>query len=423
MAKLFVAILIIVVLEGAVRKWISPSFTYPLVVLRDCLALYGMFWAISRGKFRTSRTAAQILWLWSAAVVLWGLLQLMVNQNSLVVFIMGIRFWLLYLWFAYAAAVSLTAVDFRYITRCMLWILLAMVPLAVVQFYLPPSAFINKNVGDGGFIFVVTADIVRTTGTFSFTLGYTIFLAFVTPFVLAQLTPGSQLWGRKWMPKVIFLVLAVGTMVSGSRGALVMFGVLFLAYVFIVLRYAKTANKGGTVFMLAGVFMILAMVPYVLSRAVDATQQRFISAAKEESLPERVRSMFFGEVGIYENLSLIGEGVGSGNNFAGVNATGERTFLLAETEAARTILEGGILGFVFIGLKLLLITLGVKRSFSIAKKTGNCLPLLLWITLGVGLLTWSIIGQLTVNALGYLLLGLGIASLRLSVEPMIGNLK
>lgn len=89
-----------------------------------------------------------------------------------------------------------------------------------------------------------------------------------------------------------------------------------------------------------------------------------------------------------------------------------RAFLLAETETAATILERGLLGFVFIGLELMVIATGLRKSWSIVKLSSSTLPLLLWMTTSLALLFWSTIGKLTVNVLGYLLLSLSISSIR-----------
>ncbi len=416
MGKLFVSILFIAVFEGGIRKWISIDYTIPLVLLRDCLAVYGVFWAAQSGEMNLDQKGLQVLWLWSALVVCWGLAQLMVIQPSPVVFIVGIRFWLLYLWFAYAAAVSLTEDDFRYIMKTILWLLVIMTPLAVTQFFLPPSDFLNKQLDDDQTdVFVVTKNIVRTTGTFSFALGYSTLLAIVNPFVFALLTSDGRFGGNKWVHNVLILALAVATMVSGSRSALLLFGLMIVVYIFTALRYSKEAKKDSTMPRLLATLLILAAVPSVFFNAADTMQERFELAAENENFFERVTHMLIGESAAYEKLTLIGYGIGAGNNFAAVEATGERTFLLEETEAARTILEGGLIGFAFIGLKLMVILIGLRQSVRIVKSTGHALPLFLWITLAIGLLTWSIIGQLTVNVLGYLLLGLGIASLRLEL--------
>jgi hypothetical protein len=414
LGTIFIAILLIVVFEGAFRKWISASLTNPLIFLRDAIALFGIFWAIKTRRLKFSHVGAQILWLWTAIFLLWGLFQLLVNQSSPVIFIIGARFWLLYLWFAYAAAVSLTKHDFEVITKITLILLLMMAPLTVMQHFLPPSAFLNKQVGgDEGEVFLVAADVVRTTGTFSFTAGNTTFLAFAAPFALALLVSNKKFLNIKFMPKACILALGVCTMVSGSRTAIVFFIILFSVYLVILLKYSKNSKKGSILIMMAIITVMLALIPFIFSRAVDATQDRIESASNSENLTSRIFTIFLGESGVYENIPIIGNGFGSGTNFAGVIATGERTFLLAETETARTILEGGLLGFVFIGLKIFLIVFGLRKSLSIARSTGNSLPMMLWITTSLALLSWSIILQLSINALGYLLLGMAIASLRL----------
>lgn len=411
--KIFILILLIVVFEGAIRKWVSSALTGPLILLRDGLALYGIFSTIKTKRLRFKRVGAQLLKLWTYFFLGWGLLQLLVNQSSPFIYVVGIRFWLLYLWFSYAAAVSLTEYDFNFIGKTILILMIAMTPLVVMQHFLPPGAFLNKQLdGVQDDIFLVVTGIVRTTGTFSFTLGFTTLLALATPFVLCLLTPGSKLWNRKWMPKFCILALGISTVVSGSRGAIIFFGLMFGAYIVATLLYSKRSKKLAALFLIVVVGALLALVPYLFSTSMKANIERFESASQSENLSDRVIAMFTGETGIYKASTLIGSGVGVGTNFAGAAATGQRTFLLAETEAARTILEGGLLGLAFIGLKLMVISVGLRKSWSILKSTSNTLPLFLWLATTIALLSWSIIGQLTVNALGYMLFGLAIASLR-----------
>ncbi len=425
MGKIFVWILLIAVFEGALRKWVSTGFTIPLLLLRDGLAIYGTYWAFKTAKLKLTQQGTLTLLFWSILVLLWGLFQVVVTQNSPLVLIIGLRFWLLYLWFAYAAAMSITQNDFRYIISMIFKLLLIMLPLAIMQFYLPPSAFLNKQLDDDvKSVFTVTADIVRTTGTFTFTLGYTIFLSIVNPFVFSVLTPGSRVWRKKWMPNFLVLALATATIISGSRSALGMFTASFLVYSLVSLRYSKSAlQRSKTLVTILTMISLLSLVPFFLSRAVDANKERIEAANEVEDPIERVQGMFFGSHDTYDNFSFIGHGIGLGNNLSSFVVTGEQTFLLGETEADRIINEGGIFGFAYIGLKLIVIVIGLRKSFFIANKTGNSLPLMLWITLSVGLSSWQIIFQMTVNVFGYLLLGLGIASLRLGYDPSMGKLK
>lgn len=413
MGKLFIAILLIAVFEGAMRKWVSLDWTTPLVLLRDTLAVWGALLGIRSGRMNGNVKSAQALWLWSAMVVLWGLLQLIVNGSSPVVLAVGIRFWLLYLWFAYAAAILLTATDFRFIGRVLLGLLLLLVPLAVMQYYAPPTDILNKTLDDDMTgVFLVVQGVVRTTATFSFALGYSTFLAIATPFLLALLEPGYRVPGGKWIPRLLIFVLSVGTLVSGSRSALLMFGGMLFVFVICSFLYSRMARMDNFILRFPLLLAVLVAASYVSINAVDTMQQRFELAAESEDFSMRLEDMFVGESVAYEEWSFLGEGIGGGTNFAAVEATGQRGFMLAETESARILLEGGLLGAVFIGLKLVVIFLGGRQSWKIARSSGDILPLMLWVTLAIALLTWSIIGQLTVNVLGCLLLGLSIASLR-----------
>ena len=408
-AKLFIAILLIVVFEGALRKWVSNGLTYPIIALRDGLAAYGVLWALVKGRTRYSPHAFQQLVLFSVALVLWGVFQVLLNGTSLLVYLLGLRFWLLYLWFAFMAGITMSEYDFKAISKVLVLLLIAMAPLAVIQHFLPPTSFWNKQVDEDSLIFRVTADIVRTTGTFSFTMGYTTFLAMASPFVFLSLDVSAPLWQAKWMPIVAIMALLVATIVSGSRGAIIFFGLLFLIYAFAAMRFAKGRKKGKSLLMIIVVIAMLAASLSIFSRAVDATRERFESAHQAETPIDRLIYTFAPQ----GEIPFLGEGIGMGSNFAAMLETGNRTFMLAESENARIILEAGLLGVGFVAMKMLIVWRAGRKSLRIAKLTGSVSTLLIWVAVALALLAWPIVGQLTVNALGYLLFGLGIAALRL----------
>lgn len=411
MGKLYVAVFFVVVLEGALRKWVSADLTIPLVLLRDGLSTYGIFWAMRNGKLPINETATQALWLWTACCAVWGLLQVLVNQSSILIYIVGLRFWLLYLWFAYAAAVSLSEIDLVIFIKILLKFILYLTPLIVFQFYSDPGHFINRQVdGDEEKVFRLTADLVRTTGTFSFTAGQTTLLALAGPFVFSALTSSRiLLFKRNWMSPLIFIAFASAVMLSGSRAALTTFIFQLIIYMMTEVFLSKSKSKFKIVAILIFGLLVMVILPYIFSVAVDATRERVLDAGDTEDLSERIQSIFFGDVS-YSYFSLIGYGIGAGTNFIGVLSNTD--FILGETETSRTIMEGGAIGVGFILIKIAVIAIGLKKSLEIARLKGNTLPLMLWLTIALALFTWSIIGQLTVNALGYMLLGLGITANR-----------
>ena len=77
--------------------------------------------------------------------------------------LVGLRFWLLYIWFAFAISASMTEHDYRYAIRVVLVALLLMSPLVVAQHFSPPGAFINTEVDSNeDEIFLVAVGVVRT---------------------------------------------------------------------------------------------------------------------------------------------------------------------------------------------------------------------------------------------------------------------
>lgn len=409
--KIFLAVFFVVLFEGAIRKWISPALTVPLVFLRDCLVLFGVFWALKFNKFITKNIVFKALVGWTVIVVLWGLLQLIINNNSPFIYLIGLRFWLLYLWFGCVSALAMTEHDFNVIKKTLMLVILYTAPLILIQFYSSPSAFINRQVdGDEDKVFRLTADFVRTTGLFSFTLGQTTLLAMVSPFVLSSLVGSGYLFRRKGMVVLIFIALAISTMLSGSRSALLMFFIMFMAMILFEFFFSKKKRNATKVIILILSLAVVVSVPFLFSSAFDATAERVVSANESEVLSDRVVTLFLGEPEIRERASFIGYGLGMGTNLVGFLSNTQ--FALGEAETGRILMEGGLIGFMFVFFKIAIILVAIKKAFFISRRTGDSLPILLWVTLLVAIFSWSIIGQLTANALGYMFFGLGLASFR-----------
>lgn len=413
MGKLFIAVFLIVIFEGALRKWVSNSLTNPIILLRDSLAVYGIYWAISHGKLTKIPQVSQLLIFWTVCLVLWGALQLIVNDGSILLYIIGLRFWLLYLWFGVVAGISLTAYDFNYVIKVLLKTALVILPLVVLQFFSPPDSFINKQLDDDATgVFRLSGDIVRTTGTFSFTAGETIYLSILGPLVFGTITSANKLFISKLLPMIIIMAYFTLVLLAGSRTALLTFVIQFICFIVIEFLYLNKSDKPrnkNSKFLLIGALLSLCVLPFILTTAIDATTERLSSASDAEDPIDRILTNIFGEVTL-DSFNFFGFGLGAGSNFAGI--VNDTNFSLGEFEASRILNEAGIVGVLFIGLKIATLLIGLKQATKASKLTNSPLPLLLWITLGIALFSWQLHGQLTINAFGYLLLGLGIASTR-----------
>ena len=175
----------------------------------------------------------------------WGLLQLVGGESSPTVLLIGLRFWLLYIWFGVAAAAAMNEADYRAAVLVAATVLLLMAPLSVLQHFSPTGARVNAQLegGDEEGIFVAVAGVVRTTGTLSFTLGYSTFIALTAPLVFA-------LVGARKRTKLQFLFVTavlgcfvIASVVSGSRAAVIYSGVMLAAYFAGRLWLAKGKGK------------------------------------------------------------------------------------------------------------------------------------------------------------------------------------
>lgn len=414
LGQLFIAVILIVILEGAVRKWLSSAMTLPLVLARDVLAVYAVYYAFIRGHLHRNKGTSLVLLAWSCCVGMWGMLQLILGESNPQVFLIGLRFWLLYIWFACAITASMTEHDYRVAVKTVLWTLIVMGPLVVVQHLSPPGARINTQVdSQESDVFVVALGVVRTTGTFSFTAGYTTFLELCAPLVLLILESRKRTSGQRLFSLMALGAFLAGSIVSGSRSAILfsggMLGVYLLGSVFL----APGRRKGIALLAIVFIVLMLGLFLYLFQGAVEATQERFQMASEAEDFVGRLASIFIGEPDVYKRFTWIGHGVGLGSNLANYVQGGDRTvFALAETEAGRTLLEGGLLGYLFAALKIGVVIAGMTKSTFQALRTRTMFPVLVWLAISFAMFSWSYVGQLSINALFGVLFALGLLTFK-----------
>ncbi|WP_460312854.1 O-antigen ligase family protein [Aliiglaciecola aliphaticivorans] len=413
--KFFISIFLIVLFEGAIRKWVWGSATIPLLGLRDLIVAIAVFWGFLHRYYDARAIGESILLFWTVLIVVWTTIQMLSGLQPLIVGGIGFRFWVLYLWFALLCARALNWQDIEYLFKIFALTLLFMVPLALAQFMSPPSAFINRQAGgDDQLIFTVVKDIVRTTGTFSFTVGFTTYLAFVTPAVLWLMAGGLKDQLNSLLRLLIIGLFFVGVLISGSRGA-IMTTLFFIGMWLLALIFANKIPKispSKMLFGLAGLIVLFFLLFPVIERSYEANAQRFDNAAASEDVGGRIKGMYMGADETWEQFALLGYGIGAGANASrGFMPATNDGFLLGENEVDRVLNEGGVVGMMLVLFKWLLIIIGLLSAWNIFKRYNEFLPLSIWLVIAIQLPTGSIIGQLTVHGFSLLLLGLGFVAL------------
>lgn len=413
-AKGFLVFILIVVFEGALRKW-GGFPTSLLMVARDGIALLIIIRTALYGRYSEMPNVFRFVLIWSVILVFYSLFQAMINQTPPVLLLIGWRFWLLYLWFALAIACSLNRDELHFIARTIMVIAIIMLPLVFLQSVLPPSHILNTQPDtDISNIFRLSGDIVRVAGTFSFTLGFTCFVALLIPLAFSGKLINRELFSNKFVYSTALFSVFMMSLFSGSRAALLWCGgmyALFTISEFMVNR-SHAALKRIVYMFFGGVFLSLILITFFEAN-IDAYTSRFEVASDSENFFNRVLVIFFGEPHVMNDMNFWGHGLGVGSNAGGAFLSGgERVFFLAESEPGRNLLEGGFLGVLWILIKYLLGVYSCLWGLLLLKKTGDTFPFLTAITCFYAFAAWPVSGQLSANAIAYILLAFFLCSVR-----------
>lgn len=405
----------LLIFEGALRRWILPGLATPLLVVRDPIAIWLIVKTWQRGllpanPYLTATIIISILSIISA---------LLVGHGNLTVAIYGARILLLHFPLIFVIGRVFNRADVLRMGRALVWLAAPMAVLIALQFYSPQSAWVNRGVGGdmAGAGFSGANGFFRPPATFSFTTGTHMFFGLTACFIFYfWLKQGS-------INRLVLLAATVGLLAaipfSISRSLLLFVAVALL---FTVLGLLRKPQNIGRVLLLAlgGVVVLLALsnVP-ILQTPIEAFTSRFTSASDVEgglkgSLGDRYLGGMLKGLLNSSRQPFFGYGIGMGTNAGSVLLSGkdERSFLISEDEWGRIIGEVG--PWLGIGLIYIRLALCVKLFVACYKRLlqDDLLP---WILLGNALLVipqsqWA---QPTVLGFSTLVAGLIIASLRL----------
>lgn len=402
---------ILLIAEGALRKWVFPSLATPLLVVRDPLVLWLVIMAWKNEEMPMNWYIKTIWFIGIAGMFT----ALAVGHGNIEVALYGARILLLHFPMMFLMGRFFNKDDVELMGKVLLWMSLPMIVLITIQFYSPQAAFINRGVGGdlAGAGFAGALGYFRPPGVFSFTTGNTQFWSFVQVFV-------AYFWfNPDRIPK--WLLLASTACAIAAIPLSISRTLIFQALLTIAFLAVPIAKKPVYLFRmlgaLIGLIVILALLNKVsfFQQATEALTTRVDAASESEGgLQGTLGDRFLGgmlQAVTSSDQPFFGYGVGAGTNVGARLITGEVTFLFAEQEWARLIGElGTIMGLVVIFVRthlcIRLLSAGFKR---IAE--GDILP---WMLLSVGFIMvlqgqW---GQPTSLGFATIIGGLMLASLR-----------
>ena len=416
--------LILLVAEGALRKWVVPQLSNPLLIIRDPVVLLIYIAALRARCFRLNGfvVSAAIIGLlsWIAGVIV--LLDYFPPQTVLLVTIFGVRSNFLHLPLIFVIA---AAFDLDDVKRVGWWTIVGLIPMAGLmawQFHAAPEAFVNRTAGVGeGTQILTSGGKIRPPGPFSFVSGAIFYLSAGAAFLLHAML--SKLPYKNWLLCAAGLGLLVGIGDSGSRGTVLSVALVVGSLGIILLVRPDAMTKVGRNILVGAILLWAVSHVPIFRQGVDILSQRFTESAEvaETSvvggLFQRVFEGFAQSVIHTPQAPWLGYGLGVGTNGGSAFLMGHSAFLLTEDEWTRIVFESGpILGWLFILWRVAL-TFNVGVVSYRALKAGNTLPIFLFSAAFFAILN-APLGQPTSAGFAVVLAGLCLAAARRKDAPI-----
>jgi hypothetical protein len=380
----------LLIFEGALRKWVVPGLSNPLLLVRDPIALLALCWGWPLLRQRRWQIWLQPLMLFGS---LGGLLAVTMGHGDLFTALYGARVFLVQLPLIFLFAAVFDRRDVIRFAWVLLWLSIPMTVLLAIQSGLPDSHFLN--VGPGGFgtaAFQGALGRSRPPGTFSFISGVVSFYSLAAASLFMVLY-GSKVRQRgRLFCMVAGIALVVALPVSISRSLLAGYLMVLVALIATLL-----ISRVRILPLVSGLFAVL--IAFGLATTLPVFQDTSVAflarwegagaasgSDREEvgdvgiatgQLQKRVLPSFTQPFSYLDNIPLLGNGIGMGSNVGAQRLGDGKGFLLGEGGWDVSIGElGPVLGLPFIFWRVAL-AFWILRLALRAASRGNRLPLIL----------------------------------------------
>jgi hypothetical protein len=407
---------LLLIFEGALRKWIMPALSNPLLLIRDPIAIWIFIMARQKGYLKFSPLSFFMLLAGFVGIVT----AITVGHGNFWVALFGARIYMLQFPLIFAIGNIFDHDDVVKMGRGLLWISLPMTLLIAVQFFSPQSAFVNIGVGGdtNGAGFSGALGYFRPPGTFSFTIGVAFFYGLAAAYIFYFWLHPNLVNRALLIASTASLLIAIPFSISRALFFEVVISLLFSAI-------ASWKNPRYIWKIISAGMVVVVLYQFIGHRSFFATSTeafnaRFESANETEGglhgvFLDRFLGGMISAIRDAPDLPFFGYGIGMGTNVGSSLLTGERSFLISEAEWGRIIGEQGLLlGFIII----------IVRSVTAIQITRNAIKHLRTIDA----LSWMIIGFGFVNilqaqwgqptSLGFSVLSAGLAIAALN-EPEV----
>ncbi len=409
--RLILATYVLLIIEGALRKWALEPIQKPLFFIRDplLLAIYAISWR-HRLVPRTPLMSLLIVLL-VGFVFLAGLQIALLNVNPLVA-AFGLRNYFLAIWLVPVMTAVMTRRDVTAFIRLTLFIAMPMAVLSFIQWRSPANAYINKEIGSAD-VFTVMNGVVRTTGTFTFTVG---FVCFTSSLIASAAAYGFS--RSRSVPLLLAGIIAATTCLATCGSRSVFAGALITGAAVVFSEFFRPITQQRPLVYVAVVGAPLAfciIFAVLFPDAISLMLARHESAAHDEDPVIRILLNLLDGFIVLEQAGPLGVGIGIGTNGGAMLGTGVQQFTLAEVEFSRVIQECGmIMGLAYMMLRWGLCLWLFAHAVRCIRTRDDGVPLMLLSFSAPTLIIGQVTMQGTINGYGWMFAGLTMAAVATS---------
>lgn len=395
--------LILLFIEGAMRKWFMPSLSNLWMVCREPIVIFTVLALIStkynKGFMQKAFMVIGVMTFFTT---------LLFGHHDMIVAFYGFRIWFFHLPYIFIMANKLNRDDLYMICRFLITVFIPMTILYVAQWASPPNIWINASVG--GIVSEsdqIANGAVRPSGTFGHGVGASYYNPIVVCIFVTMMVSKyySKLFSIINYFKII-LSIAVITMLitSVSRGTIIQSALTFIFISIVYAVYTKPQNIFRlilTIVFLFAIFSVMTNISIDGKNLLSPVTSRFESASETEGGVSGIMNTrvlepfrFWQEKGRTLNPNFWGYGIGAGSNFGTQKLNLGNAWGLGEWSAQIVsnemgLLFGGLVFFLRIGFCIYLLPQCLKK----VKLNHDILPISLW-TLSI---TYFAIGNINLT--------------------------
>jgi hypothetical protein len=348
------AVFLLLVFEGALRKWVLPQANEMIYFLKDIVILgaYFNFYLFSSSNKKLIPKIPIINILVFIAVG-WCLFQIFnPSLGSPLVGVFGLRGYLLYIPLMWMVPSLFNSEEELYkFLRSHLLLTIPVGIIGIAQFFSPATSFLNQYSNEQGpaiATFGVTA-AVRITGTFPYINNYASFLIVCFGLLIPFFTINQQPFWRIIALSEGFLLI-VNSFMSGSR-SVVFAQFLFIVCYLVARGFSQPASTLHFLRRLLVPTLVIALAAFIWFR--PAVEAFWLRTTSNKDVPSRIAGSFTEPFDFIQYKQLDGYGTGATHQAAPILRkalglpAGEVIPIYFEPEMGRILLELGPIGFIF----------------------------------------------------------------------------